>query len=387
MNSQRSNQVPANRKLSEEKARLMKQKRLLDILKIAVGATGALLAGVIIWVAVKNTGVSEKNKGEGPTPAPSVHAVVPGENEGPTPKPSAPAHGSTNENREGSGTVSTAYTFGTQTGSETDPDENLGDGETPAPQASGSVYMSGGTSTPGVEFTPTPTPTPEPSSAPEPTPTAYHDPMPTPKPVKLDHKYEIEVDKSKQVVTIYTVGETGYYDLIVKQFLCSTGHCDKVEDGWYKIGDKYRWKEMGNGSYAQYASRISGPYLFHSAGYYKAKVNQLKVRYYENLGTNASSGCIRLTAGDAYWIYNNCPKGTPIHVITSGERDEELIEALRPPALISQQYDPTDPETPEKYRYKPETEPTPDPTPVPGVTPAPTPSWTVHPTLKAWGYC
>ncbi len=223
------------------------------------------------------------------------------------------------------------------------------------------------------------------SSDPTPSPTPAPDPTPTPKPVKLDHMYEIEVDKSKQVVTVYTVGETGYYDLIVKQFICSTGHCDKVEDGWYKIGDKFRWKEMGNGSFAQYASRISGPYLFHSACYYSAKINKLKVRYYENLGTNASSGCIRLTCGAAYWIYNNCPKGTPIHVITGGYRDEELLEELEPPKLINANYDPTDPEAPEKYRYK--EEPEPDVTPVPGVTPAPTPSWTVHPTLKAWGYC
>ena len=35
----------------------------------------------------------------------------------------------------------------------------------------------------------------------------------------------------------------------------------------------------------------------------------------------------------------------------------------------------------------PPVEPTPDPTPYPGVTPAPTPKWTVHPVLKAWGYC
>ena len=67
--------------------------------------------------------------------------------------------------------------------------------------------------------------------------------------------------------------------------------------------------------------------------------------------------------------------------------NEELLKALQPPALINQRYDPTDPETPDKYKYKPETEPTPDPTPFPGVTPAPTPKWTVHPTLKAWGYC
>lgn len=232
---------------------------------------------------------------------------------------------------------------------------------------------------------PSPTPTPVPTPEIDPTPTPV--PTPTPKPVKLDHLYEIEVDKSKQVVTIYTLDEDGYYTRIVKQFICSTGHCDKVEDGWYRIGEKHRWKEMGNGSYAQYASRISGPYLFHSCCYYSDKINKLKVRYYENLGTNASSGCIRLLCGDAYWIYNNCPHGTPIHVITSGVRDEELLQKLAPPRLVNQNYDPTDPECPSKYYVTPSPDATPEPTAAPGVTPAPTPSWTVHPVLKAWGYC
>ncbi len=236
-----------------------------------------------------------------------------------------------------------------------------------------------------AEPTPEPTPTPVPTPTPIPTPTPV--PTPTPKPVKLKYPFEIEVDKAQQIVTVYTLDADGYYKQIVKQFICSTGHCDKVEDGWYRLGDKYRWKQMGNGSYAQYASRISGPYLFHSACYYEAKINKLKVRYYEKLGTNASSGCIRLECKNAYWIYNNCPEGTPVHVISGGERDETLIESLKPDPLINANYDPTDPEAPERYRYTPSPDATPDPTPYPGVTPAPTPGWTVHPVLKAWGYC
>ncbi|MBR4234683.1 MAG: hypothetical protein IKR85_01320, partial [Clostridia bacterium] len=72
--------------------------------------------------------------------------------------------------------------------------------------------------------------------------------------------------------------------------------------------------------------------------------------------------------------------------ITSGETDAELLESLRPPELISQKYDPTDPEAPEKYYVPLVPEGWVDPTPEPGVTPAPTPAWTVHPELKAWGY-
>ena len=317
----------------------------------------------------QKTALSNPSHGAGsiqPTPTPTVSNATPS----PTPHSAGgaaptsalpPSGSSSSENGDGPDETESANTSGAllssdASGDQTDPEGDLSNESTPTP-------------------TPSPTATPVP------------DPTKTPKPVKLQYNYEIEVDKSKQVVTVYTVDQDGYYKLIVKQFICSTGHCDKVEDGWYRIGEKSRWKKMGNGSYAQYASRISGPYLFHSACYYSMSVGQLKVRYYENLGTNASSGCIRLTAASAYWLYNNCPKGTPIHVITSGERDEALLEALKPPALISQKYDPTDPEAPEKYQYKPETEPAPDATPYPGVTPAPTPSWTVHPTLKAWGYC
>ena len=234
-------------------------------------------------------------------------------------------------------------------------------------------------------LTPVPTETPEPTETPVPTPSPV--PTPTPKPVNLELPYLIDIDKTNQVLTVYTIGETGYYDLIVKQFMCSTGHCDKVEDGMYTLGEKYRWKEMGNGSYAQYASRISGPYLIHSCCYYSMNSGKMKTRYYDNLGTNASSGCVRLAAGNAYWIYTNCPKGTPIHVHYSDSVDEELRARVTPIPYVNMNWDPTDPECKPKYAVTPSPDTTPDPTPFPGVTPAPTPKWTVHPVLKAWGYC
>ena len=184
------------------------------------------------------------------------------------------------------------------------------------------------TPSPTPEPTPTPTPTPVPTATPTPTPdptpiptaTPTPEPTPEPTPVDLEYPYFIELDKGKQVVTIYTIGETGYYDLVVKQFICSSGKKDKVEDGMYRLGTKYRWRKMGNGSYAQYANRISGPFLFHSCCYYTQNAGQLKHHYYDKLGQNVSSGCIRLTAGDAYWMYVNCPEGTPIRVMNSGER-------------------------------------------------------------------
>ena len=256
-----------------------------------------------------------------------------------------------------------------------------------------SIHQANGDYQAEVDRTPTPTPTPVPTATPTPTPdptpiptaTPTPEPTPEPTPVDLEYPYFIELDKGKQVVTIYTIGETGYYDLVVKQFICSSGKKDKVEDGMYRLGTKYRWRKMGNGSYAQYANRISGPFLFHSCCYYTQNAGQLKHHYYDKLGRNVSSGCIRLTAGDAYWMYVNCPEGTPIRVMNSGERDEALLASLKPPKRTSN-WDPTDPDPKNKYYVSPAPDTTPDPTPALGVTPAPTPAWTVHPELKAWGY-
>ncbi len=235
-----------------------------------------------------------------------------------------------------------------------------------------------------AEIIPTVTPsiTPALTATPTPSPTPTITPVPTP--VNLKYPYEIVLDKSKQVVTVYTVGEEGYYDLMVKQFICSTGKEDKIVDGMYRIQEQYEWRKMQNESYAQYASRISGPFLFHSCTYYEPKKNKLRASYYERLGRRASSGCVRMLCGDAYWIYTNCPVGTPIHVITSGEEDPELLEKLQPPALKGN-WDPTDPDPKNPYKVTPAPDTTPDPTPALGVTPAPTPKWTLSPELKAWG--
>ncbi len=237
------------------------------------------------------------------------------------------------------------------------------------------------TPSPMPTFTPTPTPTPTPSPTPTPTPS----PTPEPTPVALKFPYYIEIDKSKQVVSIYTIGSEGYYDLLVTQFICSTGRSDKIVDGMYVIQEQYRWRQMENDSYAQYASRISGPYLMHSLCYRSQSPSKLRQSYYSRLGRNVSSGCVRLLAGDAYWIYTNCPVGTPIHVITSGEKDEELLQKLQPPPLKGS-WDPTDPDPKNPYFVTPSPDATPLPTPALGVTPAPTPMWTISPELRAWGY-
>lgn len=235
--------------------------------------------------------------------------------------------------------------------------------------------------------TPEPTATPEPTQAPTPTPepTATPTPTPEPTPVDLELPYYIEVDRGMQVVRVYTIGEDGHYSLLVRQMICSTDKYGyKPKDGLYALdGERKRWLiSLIPDSYAQYATRISNTILFHSTTYSLLYPDTLNAEAYEQLGQNVSAGCVRLPAEDAKWIYDNVPAGTPVRFMSGTERDEELLEQLKPPALVSGKWDPTDPRD-----NNPDYDPSyaaryPEVTPALGVTPAPTEEWTpqVHAT-------
>lgn len=65
--------------------------------------------------------------------------------------------------------------------------------------------------------------------------------------------------------------------------------------------DKYRVK---------YATRIKGPYYYHSILYNSEGTNIIDGR----LGQALSHGCIRLATKNALWIYNTIPDGTTVFI-------------------------------------------------------------------------
>ena len=75
----------------------------------------------------------------------------------------------------------------------------------------------------------------------------------------------------------------------------------------------------------------------------------LAVNSFEQLGTPASHGCVRLLVSDAKWIYDNCAEGTIITVY-EGEYDPEYTMTLKPTLNQS------------TLRENPLPEPTPTPT-------------------------
>ena len=155
--------------------------------------------------------------------------------------------------------------------------------------------------------------------------------------------------------------------------ICSTGRKKEMTPrGDFNLMKQYLYKKMGEvqgeNVYSQYASRITGSYLFHSVpigGKNRFQpsvgVKQMFVKYYEQLGTVASGGCVRLLCADAYWVYMNCETGTPVTVT-----DDSGPEPPTPPALIYEEpymdkrhqygWDPTDPNPENPYHavYEPE---------------------------------
>ena len=122
--------------------------------------------------------------------------------------------------------------------------------------------------------------------------------------------YEIQVNKKKNVVTIYAKdGDRGYI-IPVKAMICSTG--EATPTGTFYTPNRWRWLRMMGDTWGQWVTQIKGDYLFHSVYFWSQNNNDLSVGAYNNLGKTCSHGCIRLTAADAKWIYDNCKLSTKV---------------------------------------------------------------------------
>ena len=159
---------------------------------------------------------------------------------------------------------------------------------------------------------------------------------------KQKSSYYIRVNRTASCVTVYAKdGEKGY-TIPVVAFVCSAGK--GTPTGTFKIRDKLRWHELMGPCWGQWCEHLTDDILFHSV-YYNQKNNNrtLDVSAYNKLGTMASHGCVRLRAGDAKWIYDNCKVGTQVVIYNDkknpGPFDKPKIEKLS----SSHTWDPTDP--------------------------------------------
>lgn len=157
--------------------------------------------------------------------------------------------------------------------------------------------------------------------------------------------YLIRVDRNANCVTIYERDSDGAYKVPVKYMVCSVGTGENTPTGVFTISDQYRWRALFGGTYGQYASRITGNILFHSVPYLEKSEDSLMPGAYNQLGTKASQGCVRLTCSDAKWIYDYCPPGTVVEIFdgpTTNVPEKPAALHIDPESPYSG-WDPTDP--------------------------------------------
>lgn len=167
--------------------------------------------------------------------------------------------------------------------------------------------------------------------------------------------YYVMVNRQMNTVTVYGVGDDGKYSVPVKAMIASCGRSGHATPtGTFSTpNQRYTWRLMVDGSYAQYASRINGGIMFHSICYTTTKKNAMITSEYDSLGNVASLGCVRLQTIDAKWIYDNCPTGTLVTVYDSSYagalgKPQKAVASVADSANST--WDPTDPDSANPWR-------------------------------------
>lgn len=157
--------------------------------------------------------------------------------------------------------------------------------------------------------------------------------------------YTVFVNRVLNYVTVVQQEEDGTATP-VKSMVCSCGReGHETPEGVFQTSDYYDWRLMVDGTYGRYAVRFNGKILFHSVPYIEPSPDTLEWEEYNKLGENASLGCVRLSAEDAKWIYDNCKPGTTVVVYS----DSEVAGLLEKPTAVQiaedspcRGWDPTD---------------------------------------------
>jgi lipoprotein-anchoring transpeptidase ErfK/SrfK len=171
-----------------------------------------------------------------------------------------------------------------------------------------------------------------------------------------NNKYYVKVNKTKNVVMVYTLDGNNNYSILTKTFVCSAGENTPV--GVYTIDAKAETLALEGGVYGHYTTRFlkSRGMWFHSVPYFsKPSVDNegnkhwdnLEYEEYNKLGETASLGCIRLSTIDAKWIYNNVSIGSTVEIYESDTLPEGVVKPTPIKIDVTSEnkgWDPTDPD-------------------------------------------
>ena len=168
-------------------------------------------------------------------------------------------------------------------------------------------------------------------------------------------KYYVEVDLTNNIVTVYEKGETGKYDTVAMQALCTPGaKATPTPTGTFTLNTGRR--RFGYFTkydcYAQYWVQVAGGIYFHSILYSRPVEGYFTRTSFNAIGSVASHGCIRMYVEDVRWLFYNCPPGTQGIIRDDLPAKPELAKSLKK-TISASQYKPE----PDQYENTPRPEP------------------------------
>jgi lipoprotein-anchoring transpeptidase ErfK/SrfK len=158
------------------------------------------------------------------------------------------------------------------------------------------------------------------------------------------NQYYIYIELGSFTVTIYEIGEDGQYSKIARQFATAIGKSSGMTPrGVFTLGKRERWHNFSGRCYAQYATRYANGLYFHSGLYRRKDPDTLIPDSYNAIGSKNTSGCFRMSVANSKWIYENCPEGTEVEIVSGSPKG---TTSKRPKTIsASVRRDPTDKET------------------------------------------
>ena len=148
--------------------------------------------------------------------------------------------------------------------------------------------------------------------------------------------YFIYVEKGSHTITIFGKDTKGKYTVPLRTYLTATGRTASLTPvGNFTIKAKEKWHSWGN-CYSPYCCKYYGSLFFHGPLYKERNFGTLMTGSVNQIGTNASSGCMRTSVQAAYFIYQFCWVGTNVKIVNGSP----LNRSAGKPSVQSQYVDP-----------------------------------------------
>jgi hypothetical protein len=130
-----------------------------------------------------------------------------------------------------------------------------------------------------------------------------------------DSPYYIYVEKGSHSLTVFIKDGQGRYTVPLKTFPTGTGRTGRMTPaGVFRKGRSEQWHSWGS-SYSPFASEYYPGLYVHGPIYAQKNFATLYRNMAAQIGTSATSGCLRTVAEAAYFVAEHCPEGTIIHIV------------------------------------------------------------------------